>query len=165
MASNPASNITIPKCMDYDDLAWERSDNLFEPWKVKIFDQEVLRKVGATIDKYRGGVPDELFAPKRGAFNTWLRMKFKDGGSAVIRFPCPGASVFPEEKVQREIAVMRFLEHFTSIRIPHISHYGMTEESPCGLGPFLIMEYIDHEYDFIDALNTPGRFRAKRDQS
>jgi hypothetical protein len=89
-------------------------------------------------------------------------MKFKDGGSAVIRFPCPGASVFPEEKVQREIAVMRFLEHFTNIRIPHILHSGMTEESPCGLGPFLIMEYLNHEYDFIDALNIPGRSREER---
>lgn len=125
----------------------------------------MLRKIGATIDKHRGGVPDELFAPKRGAFNTWLRMKFKDGGSAVIRFPCPGASVFPEEKVKREIDVMRFLEHFTNIRIPHVLHYGMTEESPCGLGPFIIMEYIDHEYDFIDALNIPGRSRQERQLS
>ncbi|EED22752.1 hypothetical protein TSTA_062390 [Talaromyces stipitatus ATCC 10500] len=154
--------IKIPKCMDYDDLAWERCENLFEPWKNKIFDREVLREIGATIDKYRGGVPDELFAPKRGAFNTWIRMKFKDGGSAVIRFPCPGASVFPEEKVKREIAVMRFLEHFTNIRVPHILHSGMTAESPCGLGPFIIMEYIDHDYDFIDALNIPGRSRQER---
>lgn len=145
--------------MDYDDLAWERCDKLFESWKAKIFDQQVLRKIGAIIDKHWGGVPDELFAPKRGAFNTWLWMKFKDGGLAVIRFLCPGASVFLEEKVKREIAVMRYLEYFTNIRVPHILHYGMTEESPCGLGPFIIMEYIDYEYDFIDALNIPDYSR------
>ncbi|EED20918.1 dienelactone hydrolase family protein [Talaromyces stipitatus ATCC 10500] len=137
-------------------------ENLFEPWKNKIFDWEVLREIGATRDKHRGGVPDELFAPKRGTFNTWIRMKFKDGGSAVMRFPCPGASVFPEEKVKREIAVMRFLEHFTNIRVPHILHSGMAAGSPCGLGPFIIMEYIDHDYDFIDALNIPGRWRQER---
>lgn len=34
-----STSIAIPKCMDYDDLAWERCDNLFEPWKNKIFDQ------------------------------------------------------------------------------------------------------------------------------
>ena len=71
--------------MDYDDLAWRRCDNLFEPWKNKLFDQNVLHKLGATIDRHRGGVPDELSAPKRGAFNTWLRMRFKDRGSAVIQ--------------------------------------------------------------------------------
>lgn len=57
---------------------------------------------------------------------------------------------------------MRFLERFTSIRIPLVLHYGMTEESPSDLGPFIIMEYIDHEYDFIDALNIPGRSRQER---
>lgn len=154
--------IKIPKCMDYDDLAWERCENLFEPWKNKIFDREVLRESGATIDKHWGGVPDELFAPKREAFNTWLRMKFKDGGLAVIRFPCPGTLEFPEEKVKREVAVMLFLEHFTNVRVPHVLHSGMTAGSPCGLGPFIIMEYIDHDHDFIDALNIPGRSRQER---
>ncbi|EED19320.1 conserved hypothetical protein [Talaromyces stipitatus ATCC 10500] len=111
---------------------------------------------------HRGGVPDELFAPIRGAFNSWFRIKFKDGGSAVIRFPCPGAPVFPEGKVKRDIAVVRFLEHFSNIRVPHILHSGMTEESPCGLGPFIIMEYINHEHDFIDALNISPRSHQER---
>ncbi|KAF4158940.1 hypothetical protein CNMCM6936_004730 [Aspergillus lentulus] len=51
---------------------------------------------------------------------------------------------------------MRFLEFPTSIPVPHILHYGMAKESPDELGSFIIMEYIEHEYDFVDALNTPG---------
>ncbi|KAH1349604.1 hypothetical protein KXV50_009388 [Aspergillus fumigatus] len=51
---------------------------------------------------------------------------------------------------------MRFLEFHTSIPVPHILRYGMAEESPDELGPFIIMEYIDHKYDLVDALNTPG---------
>ncbi|OJI82086.1 hypothetical protein ASPTUDRAFT_57823 [Aspergillus tubingensis CBS 134.48] len=70
--------------------------------------------------------------------------------------------MFPEEKVQREVAVMQFLEYFTSLPIPHILHHGMTEESPKGLGPFIIMEHISNEGDFIDALNVPGRSRDER---
>lgn len=64
--------------------------------------------------------------------------------------------MFPEEKIQREVSVMRFLEFHTSIPVPHILRYGMAEESPDELGPFIIMEYIDHKYDLVDALNTPG---------
>ena len=32
----------------------------------------------------------------------------------------------------------------------------MTDESPCGMGPFIIMDYVEHAHDLVDALNTPG---------
>ena len=103
--------------MNYDDTALTRCDETFERWKTTILEREVLREIGGFVEKHRGeagGVLDELSAPERGSFNLWFRAKFKDEeGSAVIRFPCPGASMFPEEKVQREVAVMRFLERFT----------------------------------------------------
>ncbi|GCB17568.1 hypothetical protein AAWM_00453 [Aspergillus awamori] len=162
MSATSTAGIVAERCMDYDDVAWARCDEIFEPWRDKIFETDVLREIGRFIDKHRGGVPEELFAPQRGSFNAWLRMLFKDGGSAIIRFPCPGASMFPEEKVQREVAVMQFLEYFTNLRIPHILHHGITEESPKELGPFIIMEHISNEGDFIDALNIPGRSRDDR---
>ena len=80
------------------------------------------------IIKHRGGPADELFAPQKGSFNVILRMKFLDGGSAIIRFPAPGYSMFPEEKVEMEVSIMRFIEQHTSIHIPHVLYYGMTEE-------------------------------------
>ncbi|GLB05392.1 hypothetical protein AtubIFM57258_000673 [Aspergillus tubingensis] len=158
----PPPPILEAQCMDYDDTLCDECDRTFAPWRHRLFQTDVLREIGQFIDKHRGGVPDELFAPQRGSFNAWLRLLFQDGGSAVIRFPCPGASMFPEEKVQREVAVMQFLEYFTSLPIPHILHHGMTEESPKGLGPFIIMEHISNEGDFIDALNVPGRSRDER---
>lgn len=110
-----------------------------------------------------GGVLDKLSALERGSFNLWFRVQVKDGeNSAMIRFPCPGASMFPEEKVQREVAAMRFLGNSTNLRVPRVFHHGTAEESPKGIGPFIIMVYIDHEGDFIDALNIPGRPRDAR---
>ncbi|CEL08469.1 hypothetical protein ASPCAL11619 [Aspergillus calidoustus] len=105
----------------------------------RAMDEEDLRTRRAPrsarfVDKHHGGVPDELFSPRRGSFNLWFRLRFKDGGAAVIRFPIPGTSMFPVEKVQREVAVMKFLEYFTSFRVPHVLHHGMTAESPIGLG-------------------------------
>jgi hypothetical protein len=142
--------------MPYDDLAWEKSDAIFDAWKEKLYEPDTLREIGMLIAKHRGGVPEELCAPIRGAFNVCIRMKFLDGGSAMIRFPCPGVVMFPEEKVRREVAVMRYLAQETSIPVPFVLHYGMTDKSPRGLGPFIIMDYIDHAHDFVDALNTPG---------
>ncbi|KAL1970105.1 hypothetical protein VTN77DRAFT_6510 [Rasamsonia byssochlamydoides] len=146
------------KCMNYDDVAWERSGKRFDVWKRdKLLKRENLIAVGKLIDKWRGGVPDTLVTPPTcGAFNVCIRMKFVDGGSAILRVPCRGVSMFPEEKVRQEVSVMRFLEHHTNIPVPHALHHGMTEESSDGLGPVIIMEYIEHDYDLVDALNTPG---------
>ncbi|EAU39521.1 predicted protein [Aspergillus terreus NIH2624] len=52
---------------------------------------------------------------------------------------------------------MRFIEQHTSIRVPHVLYHGMTEGSPAGLGPFIVMEYIENDSDLVDALNIPGR--------
>lgn len=79
-----------------------------------------------------------------------------DGGSAIICFPIPGVPIFPEEKVKREVSVIRFLERHTSVRVPHVLHYSTTDHSPAGLGPFIVMEYIDNDADLVDALNTQG---------
>ncbi|QKX62131.1 uncharacterized protein TRUGW13939_09288 [Talaromyces rugulosus] len=142
--------------MKFDDVAWDRSDAIYAAWKKKLFNKDVFRKIGDFIVKHRRGPPDELFSPQKGAFNLIFRMKFRDGGSAIIRFPIPGISVFAEEKVKREVSVMRFIERHTSIRVPHVLHYGMTEESLAGLGPFIVMEYIENDADMGDALNTPS---------
>ncbi|KAL9127442.1 MAG: hypothetical protein Q9217_003679 [Psora testacea] len=146
----------MQKRMPYDDVAWAKSDDTFNEWKEKLYTEQSFKAIGELIANHRGGIPTELCAPLRGSFNVCLRMKFEDGGSAMIRFPCPGVVMFPEEKIRNEVAVMRFLEQNTSIPVPHVIYYGTKDESPCGLGPFIIMDYIEHTHDLVDALNTPG---------
>lgn len=157
MSSTPAAGIITALCMNYDDTALTRCNEQCDRWENTILERNVL-------EKHWGKSLDELSAPERGSFNLWLRVQFKDEDedSAVIRFPCPGASMFREEKVLREVAVMRFLRDFTDLRVPRVFHHGTVGESPKGIGPFIIMEYIDHEGDFIDALNIPGRPRDAR---
>lgn len=118
--------------MSYDNVAWVRSDEIFDAWKQKLLTTESYLAIGRLIAKHRGGTPIELCAPVRGAFNVCLQMKFEDGGSAIIRFPCPGVVMFPEEKVRNEVAVMRFIEQNTTIPVPHVFYHGTADESPCG---------------------------------
>lgn len=142
--------------MCFDDVAWERSEAIQDDWVHELFKEETLMAIGKFILKHRRGVPIELCDPKAGAFNVSFRMKFEDGGSAIIRFPKPGATMFPEEKVRNEVDMMRYIHQHTTIPVPFVLHWGTKEENPLGLGPFIIMEYIDHVMDLSDVLNTPG---------
>lgn len=59
---------------------------------------------------------------KAGAFNALFCMKFQDGGSAVIRFPKPGVTMFPEEKIRNKVAMIKYIQDHTTIPIPFILH-------------------------------------------
>ncbi|PYI35548.1 phosphotransferase family protein [Aspergillus indologenus CBS 114.80] len=141
--------------MRFDDVAWEASETISDSWVAGLFQPDTLRSIGDFMIKHRSGVPTELCQPRAGTFNVSFRMKFDDGGSALIRFPKPGTTMFPEEKVRNEVATMRYIQAHTSIPVPFILHWGTREESPLGLGPFILMEFIEHAMDLGEALNTP----------
>ncbi|OOF91237.1 hypothetical protein ASPCADRAFT_10037 [Aspergillus carbonarius ITEM 5010] len=143
--------------MHFDDVAWEESERITDSWVEKLLDDEdTLRAIGHLILKHRRGVAEELGDPKAGYFNISFRMRYADGGSAIIRFPKPGATMFPEEKIRNEVAAIRYIQDHTSIPVPFILYCGTAEESPPGMGPFIIMEYINHETNMSRALNMPG---------
>jgi hypothetical protein len=146
----------------YDDVAWERSEAEFDAWSEKLYQEDILREIGNFMAKHHGGVPKELCSPIAGGFNVCLEMKFGDGGSVIIRFPQPGNVRFSEEKFLKEVAVMRYVAQNTSIPVPFVLHYGMTDESPARMGPFILMEYIRHEHNVTAELNTPGFIREDR---
>lgn len=70
--------------------------------------------------------------------------------------------MFPEEKVRNEVAVMTFLRQNTNIPVPGIIHYGMGDESPAGLGPFILMEHVAHVSNLAAQLRAPGYKRGDR---
>ncbi|PLN85786.1 phosphotransferase family protein [Aspergillus taichungensis] len=145
----------MQKRMCFDDVAWEQSETISDAWVAELFQTDNLRAIGDFIVRHRKGVPAELCQPRAGAFNVSFRMRFEDGGSALIRFPKPGATMFPEEKVRNEVAVIKYIQEYTSISVPFILHWGTKKESPLNLGPFILMGYIDHDTDLGTALNTP----------
>lgn len=141
--------------MFFDDVAWEQSEIISDGWVAELFKTDTLRAIGDFMIKHREGIPIELCQPRAGIYNVSFRMKFEDGGSALIRFPKPGTTMFPEEKVRNEVAVIRYIQKYTSIPVPFILHWGTKDESPLGLGSFIPMNYIDHAMDLDAALNTP----------
>lgn len=61
----------------------------------------------------------------------------------------------PDEKVRHEVAMMRYVAEKTTIPVAKVYHYGTAAENPTGLGPFIIMDYTEHERTMSEALNDP----------
>ncbi|CAG7942047.1 unnamed protein product [Penicillium salamii] len=142
--------------MHYDDASWEKSEEVSDSWVRQFLEPDILRPVGSFLVRHHNpSDPDQFSILEKGAFNISLRMKYENAGSAVIRFPQPGATMFPEEKVRNEVATMRFIHDKTSIPVPFILHWGTRKDIPLQLNPFIIMDYIDHDTNMYDALNSP----------
>ncbi|KAI5862075.1 hypothetical protein GGS23DRAFT_598088 [Durotheca rogersii] len=93
----------------------------------------------------------------KGSFN--LSIAVLNGNTqerALIRFPVPGKVHEPwlEQKVKNEVMVMKYLSQHTSIPIPRVHHWGLTEESPQQLGPFIIEEFMPGD-DLGELLRKP----------
>jgi hypothetical protein len=50
---------------------------------------------------------------------------------------------------------MQYIAANTTIPIPKIYGWGTAEENPPGLGPFMILEYIEHSRTLSEAMNDP----------
>ncbi|KAL3459396.1 hypothetical protein BJX64DRAFT_279197 [Aspergillus heterothallicus] len=141
----------------FDDVAWEKSDAIVDGWVRRFFKPEIIQNVGRfLIRHHRPGDAIEFGFLEKGAYNISFRMRYANANTAVIRFPLPGASMFPEEKVRNEVATMRYISDQTSIPVPFVHHWGSKKDSPLELSPFIIMDFINHDTNMYDALNTPG---------
>ncbi|OBT57307.1 hypothetical protein VE04_01731 [Pseudogymnoascus sp. 24MN13] len=141
--------------MDKDDIVWDKLEDDLEKWELSVNKAVIYRGVAALILKYRPGEAVELHMPIKGGYNAFYRLEYKDGSSAGMRIPCKGIVKFPEEKIRYEVATMKYVAANTTIPVPKIYGWGTAEENPTGLGPFMIIEYIEHSRTLSDALKDP----------
>lgn len=52
---------------------------------------------------------------------------------------------------------MRYVAAHTTIPVPHVYHHGTAAENPSGIGPFVVMDYIDHHQNMSRELHDPAR--------
>ncbi|AEO59382.1 hypothetical protein MYCTH_2307624 [Thermothelomyces thermophilus ATCC 42464] len=144
--------------MCVDPLVDERSEDGREGFQRKLTtlkEEGRLLEIYGFILKYRPGRPVRLRQPIRGGYNAAFCLEYADG-AAVLRVALPGVNAFAEEKVRVEVATLRYIERMTSIPVPHVYHWGTAAESPLGLGPFIIMDYIPHKCSLADILQDPS---------
>ncbi|KAF0634887.1 hypothetical protein FPSE5266_08300 [Fusarium pseudograminearum] len=143
--------------MPWDDLAWEQSDARADAWERSQLNADDFRAVGNFINKHKPGKAVELHKPIRGGYNVCYRLDYEDGSSVALRIPIdrPGIQ-FADEKIMAEVATMRLVAEQTTIPVPKIYHFGVATDNPLGLGPFIIMDYIEHECTMSDAMVDPN---------
>lgn len=79
-----------------------------------------------------------------GGFNFCICLSWDDGGEDwLIRFPLPGCSMFMDNKVLNEASLMKYIADNTNIPVPRVIVYGKAEDSTTGLGPFIIMTWVE----------------------
>ncbi|KAL1389312.1 hypothetical protein HDK64DRAFT_298211 [Phyllosticta capitalensis] len=141
--------------MEYDDVAWERSEEIEEAWKKKVKQYDCYYQLANLVARSRGGNPVEVRPPEGGSFNMVILIIFRDGGKAAVRLAIPGSSMFPEEKTLIEVATIRYIQARTTIPVPLILDSGTQEQCPLGLGPFIVMEWAESSTSLCDALRDP----------
>ncbi|KAJ5972672.1 uncharacterized protein N7479_002590 [Penicillium vulpinum] len=155
-------------CKPYDDVAWAINSQIWEDWPELLrTDGDIYNDIGVILSEEFSDLECDLFDfLNTGGFNTCFKMSFTNDFGAVIRFPMPGAIMFPEEKVRNEVSVMQSLLDKTSdkipIPVPSIFRWTEAKESHSKLGPFIIMNYIPHEGSMGDLLEKPGRQVGER---
>lgn len=132
--------------MDVDQIHLTQQDEITRKWLV------VINGIGHNVTKlasmFNDNKPCYPFSIAGGSFNYCIAVEFEDGQEDrtrwMIRLPIPGRVMDPETKIKHEVATMRFLYEKTDIPVPKIIAYGTTKENYFfGVGPFIIMEYVE----------------------
>ncbi|KAI0837383.1 kinase-like domain-containing protein [Hypoxylon sp. FL0890] len=140
-----------------DDLVWEKIEEVSNEWEKTIHKSESYHAIANLILKYREGKPKELHLGIRGGYNVVYRLEYADGSSAILKMPIKGVVQFPEEKSRYEAATMRYIAANTTIPVPRVYYCGTAAENPTGLGPFIVMEYIDHDKVMTQVFKDPNQ--------
>lgn len=119
-------------------------------------DASLRQSVIDFVCQHRPGENPRLGDPyKFGEHNYNIEILFDDG-IALFRFPIPGVVIYPDDKVNAEVATMRYVAEHTAIPVPHIYHWGTAAENPTRLRvPFIIMDHIPHATTVAQALEDP----------
>jgi hypothetical protein len=148
------SNMTL-----FDELAEKLGDDQWNEWKAKVLDAK--EEIAAFVASRRPGRGAEVLDWFQGSFNFCLQVTYNDGTPDVmVRFPSPGHTTSQDEKIRNEVQVIQFLHESTSIPVPHLFSWGLTEDSPQHLGPFIISEFVEGVH-VSDILVDPETLRIK----
>lgn len=80
-----------------------------------------------------------------GSYNLCQRFILEDGTTILLRLPRASSvsSQHADEKVAMEVEALNLVRTMTDIPVPQVYAWGLSENNVLGLGPFMLMEFID----------------------
>ncbi|KAJ4854610.1 phosphotransferase enzyme family domain-containing protein [Trichoderma breve] len=108
-----------------------------------------LHAICDLASRYNNGKSCRVVSKKNGSFNVCFFVEFDhDGSKWTVRIPIEAAQNSAWEKLESEVATIRYLERNTKIPVPHVRAYGRDAKlSGAGLGTqmYLITDFIPGE--------------------
>ncbi|KAL2755901.1 hypothetical protein ACRALDRAFT_1076671 [Sodiomyces alcalophilus JCM 7366] len=137
---------------DSDNLAWDRSDALWEEAIKHVRSSAACRRIESFAEKMFAK-PAVLVTPLIiGGFNVLYPIRIEGlSDNVLIRLPCPNQAVFPEEKTLAEAATAAYVSQSTRIPIPKLFNHGIDPD----IGPFMIIQDLGSRRVMGQALEAP----------
>jgi hypothetical protein len=137
---------------DSDNLAWDRSDELWE----KAMKQVQLSSTCLNVESFAKRVLGQsatLIPPLIIAgFNVLYPIRVEGSSdSFLVRLPCPNQAVFPEEKTIAEAATTACITQRTQLTVPKVFCHGADPE----IGPFMFIQDLGSRRGMGQALEAP----------
>ncbi|TIA29420.1 hypothetical protein D6C79_09944 [Aureobasidium pullulans] len=129
--------------MDEDEVN-RAHDIATSEWAKRFLEDYGSTGVEKLASSYREGQPCKWELKRNGSFNSCHKVVFEDGTVWAVRFPIPGRVMHPDEKLRREVAIMRFVKEKTNIPAPEVIAFGTAADNhDPSIGPFLITGWIE----------------------
>ncbi|OAL34128.1 hypothetical protein AYO20_06583 [Fonsecaea nubica] len=126
--------------MQFDHVAEEQQEKNFTLWMQTLQRESPEYLAMHLAATHRPGKPTAACLWKNGSFNICYRVKYEDGFNAIVRFASLGRTIYRREKVENEVATMKYLARYTSVPVPYVLGSGT-----CWAGPYIVMSFIEGE--------------------
>ncbi|KAL3421775.1 phosphotransferase family protein [Phlyctema vagabunda] len=137
---------------DSDNLAWDRSDELWEEAMAHVRLLSTCRKIESFAKRIYNKPATLVTLLIIGGFNVLYPIQI-EGSSAniLIRQPCPNQAVFPEEKTLAEAATATYITQHTQVPVPKVFYSGIDSD----IGPYVVIQDLASRRVMGQALETP----------
>ncbi|KAE8398051.1 kinase-like protein [Aspergillus pseudonomiae] len=123
--------------MDFDHLVEKKQNQKAAAW-LNLWLSRTPEILSIQLaEKHRPGVVVSACLWKSGAFNICYCVRYKDGPNVIVRFAALGRAILRREKVETEVATMKYIRHTTSIPVPEVFGSGI-----CWAGPYIVMSFL-----------------------
>ncbi|KAG4443929.1 hypothetical protein IFR05_000569 [Cadophora sp. M221] len=142
---------------DFDELAWDKIDEEWEEAQKALSKKSLCRRLELLVAE-KFGKPATWITPMIiGGFNNLYRIRIEDfSPDVLVRRPSVSQAQFAEEKTLREAATANYIKQNTKIPTPRVFFYSDFSD----VGPFVIIERVEHKSTLSHALTTPGVDRS-----
>ncbi|PLN75025.1 hypothetical protein BDW42DRAFT_199653 [Aspergillus taichungensis] len=124
--------------MEFDHIVEKKQEQRAAAW-LKLWSNRFPELLSMQLaEKHRSGETVSACLWESGAFNICYRVRYDDRPDVIVRFASLGRAILRREKVQNEVATMKYIRQTTSITVPEVFGSGI-----CWAAPYIVMPALN----------------------